>query len=50
MAELQETWLYLFVFLGLFGLVCAVTAAVYWAHGGVSDNANSGAPEGWWRR
>lgn len=45
---MDHPWLYLFVGIGLLGLVCAVVAVVF-ANRAPIDSSKSGAPEGPWR-
>lgn len=46
---MSQALLYFFLFIGLFGLICAVCVAIYIRAGNRDDEATYGAPEGDWR-
>lgn len=48
MSALQQAFLYLFLGLGLLGLVSAACAAAYARHRQINDSDRSGASEGRW--
>ncbi len=45
---MSDAWLYLFVFLGLLGLCCAICAVVFVRAGNADDDSTYGALEGRW--
>lgn len=46
---MSDAWLYLFLFLGVLGLCCAICAVVFVRAGSGDDDSTYGAPEGGWR-